>query len=125
MMDLTWYNTLSKPIFTPPAWVFGPAWTILYLLMGIAFYLIWQKGKISKLFLAQLTANFLWSFLFFGLHSPTLALIDIAILLALILLTMREFYSLSKPAFYLLIPYLLWVSFATLLNGAIVFLNGF
>jgi len=126
----TWYQTLEKPSLSPPNWIFGPAWTLLYFLMGISFYLIWRQGwkkkkiKIAGMFfLAQLTVNFLWSILFFGLHSPILGLIDILILLVLIIITMQKFYPLSKPAFYLLIPYLLWVSFATILNFAIVVLN--
>lgn len=126
----TWYSTLVKPPFSPPNWIFGPVWTLLYLLMGISFYLIWQKGWKKKkvriagyYFGAQLALNFLWSISFFGLRSPILGLINIIALLALIILTMQHFSPLSKIAFYLLVPYALWVSFATLLNGAIVILN--
>lgn len=126
----TWYATLVKPSFSPPNWLFGPVWTLLYLLMGLSFYLIWRQGWTTQkartarnFFLAQLALNFLWSFLFFGLRSPFLGLLDILALLALITCTLRHFYPLSKPAFYLLLPYLLWVSFATLLNLSLVILN--
>lgn len=126
----TWYATLNKPFFAPPNWIFGPAWTLLYLLMGISFYLIWrqdgQKKKIKEakiFFLIQLGLNFLWSPVFFGLRSPVLGLINIFVMWIMIAITMRKFYPLSKLAFYLLVPYLLWVSFATILNAAIVFLN--
>lgn len=126
----TWYATLNKPFFAPPNWLFGPAWTLLYFLMGVAFYLIWKQGwqkkKIAiagKYFLAQLALNFIWSPIFFGLRAPMLGLIVIVAMWALIVMTMKKFYSLSKLAFYLLVPYLLWVSFATILNAAIVVLN--
>lgn len=124
-----WYSTLVKPSFSPPNWLFGPVWTILYLLMGISFYLIWAKGFGTKtktafyVFGAQLFLNFLWSILFFGLHSPILGLIDIILLWIFIVLTIVKFLPISKIAAYLLSPYLLWVSFATLLNFSIVLLN--
>lgn len=125
-----WYSTLNKPFFSPPNWIFGPMWTLLYFLMGVSFYLIWRQGWKKKkvktagiFFLAQLTLNLLWSPLFFGLRSPIFGLIDIVAMLILIAVTMRKFYPLSKPAFYLLVPYFLWVSFATILNTAIVLLN--
>ncbi len=126
----TWYASLNKPFFSPPNWIFGPVWTILYLLMGVAFYLILKKGWKKKgvksagiFFLAQLALNFLWTPIFFGLKSPLLGLITILTLWILIVITMRKVYSISKLAFYLLIPYLLWVSFATALNAAILILN--
>lgn len=126
----TWYATLNKPFFAPPNWLFGPAWTLLYFLMGVAFYLIWKQNAKSKkvqvakkLFLAQLFFNFIWSPIFFGLRSPLLGLITIIILWTLIVATIFKFHPLSKWAAYLLIPYLLWVTFATTLNGAILFLN--
>ena len=126
----TWYTTLNKPPFAPPNWIFGPVWTTLYFLMGIAFYLIWKqdwkKKKVriaGSYFLAQLGLNFIWSPIFFGLRTPLLGLIVILAMWALIVMTMKKFYPLSKPAFYILIPYLLWVSFASVLNGAIVVLN--
>ncbi|MFZ5377013.1 MAG: TspO/MBR family protein [Patescibacteria group bacterium] len=126
----TWYAGLNKPPFAHPNWIFGPVWTMLYFLMGVSFFLIWRLGwkkkkvaTATKFFLAQLGVNFIWSPIFFGLKSPMLALVVIIMMWALIMQTMLKFYPLSKPAFYLLLPYLLWVSFATILNGAIVVLN--
>ena len=126
----TWYSTLNKPSFSPPNWVFGPVWTALYFLMGVSVYLVWEKGLKTKqvkealfYFLAQLFLNFIWSILFFGLRSPILGLVHILVLWVLILITTLKFYKLSKPASYLLIPYLLWVSFAAILNFSIVLLN--
>lgn len=119
----TWYAALNKPAFSPPNWLFGPAWTTLYALMGVAVYLA-RKDKVGmRLFKWQLGANFVWSVLFFGLHSPILGLIDIAILLWLIWKTTRRFYKVCKPAAYLMLPYLAWVAFASVLNLAIVLLN--
>lgn len=125
-----WYANLNKPQFAPPNWIFGPAWALLYFLMGTAFYLIWKQGWKKKkvktagiFFAAQLTLNLIWSPVFFGLRSPKLGLITIVALWSLIVLTMKKFYPLSKPAFYLLVPYLLWVSFAAVLNTAIASLN--
>jgi translocator protein len=126
----SWYATLNKPFFSPPNWIFGPVWTLLYFLMGISFYLIWKQGwqknkvKVAGLFfLAQLALNFIWSPIFFGLRAPMLGLVVIVAMWVLIVMTLKKFYPLSKLAFYLLIPYLLWVSFATILNAAIVVLN--
>jgi len=125
-----WYSTLDKPFFAPPNWLFGPAWTLLYFLMGVAFYLIWSQNSknkkvqiAKKFFFAQLFLNFIWSPLFFGLRSPILGLIDIVALWFLIIMTIYKFHPLSKWAAYLLIPYLLWVTFATSLNAAILILN--
>ncbi len=126
----TWYAGLIKPSFSPPNWIFAPVWTILYFLMGVSVYLVWIKGIKNKeikiaiyYFSVQLFLNFLWSVIFFGLHQPLFALIDIIALLVAIILTMMKFSRISKTALYLLIPYLLWVSFAAILNGAIVLLN--
>ncbi|MBI2598419.1 MAG: tryptophan-rich sensory protein [Candidatus Diapherotrites archaeon] len=125
-----WYSTIQKPVFTPPNWVFAPVWTTLFLLMGISLYLVWNKGfenKKSKtavsVFGLQLGLNVLWSFLFFGLQNPLLAFIEIILLWLAILATIILFYRISKSASYLLIPYLLWVSFATFLNYSIWVLN--
>lgn len=125
-----WYTTLNKPIFSPPNWIFGPVWTLLYLLMAISFYLIWKQNikkqksqKAINLFAAQLFFNFLWSPVFFGSRSPLSGLIIILTMWTLIILTIVEFSKLSKTAAYLLFPYLFWVSFATVLNLAIVLLN--
>lgn len=126
----TWYPTLVKPVFSPPSFLFAPVWTTLYFFMGIALFLIWNsKGKSKqkqlaiKIFLVQLFLNFLWSFLFFGLQSPILGFIDIVLLLAAIVISIKKFYPLSKWAAYLLIPYLLWVSFAAILNLSLVMLD--
>lgn len=126
----TWYMTINKPAINPPNWVFGPVWTTLFILMGIALYLVWRKGfahsgvKIAfTIFIGQLVLNILWSVFFFGLHSPLLGFIDIIILWFAILLTIILFLRVSQPAGFLLIPYILWVSFAAILNGWIMFLN--
>jgi tryptophan-rich sensory protein len=126
----SWYQNLNKPFFNPPNWVFGPVWTALYIMMGISAFLIWQKGlnihtvKIALLFfIIQLLLNAIWTPLFFGLKSPTLAFADIILLWFAIVVTMVKFYSISKPASFLLIPYLLWVTFASVLNFSIVLLN--
>lgn len=126
----TWYASLTKPAFSPPNWLFGPVWTLLYLMMGVALYLIWtSQGKKAlktwalQCFGFQLIFNFFWSVVFFGLRSPQLGLLDITALWLLIALTIQAFGKISKTARWLLIPYLAWVSFATLLNAAIVLLN--
>ena len=126
----TWYAGLVKPSFSPPNWIFAPVWTILYFLMGVAAHLVWRGGIKKKkvkialyYFLGQLFLNLLWSVIFFGLHQPFLAFIDIVLLLIMIVKTMREFNNISKIAMYLLIPYVLWVGFAALLNISIVILN--
>lgn len=123
-----WYTALNKPSFNPPGWVFGPVWTILYLLMGISLYLVWQSdSKLKKtaviIFSIQLILNAVWSPLFFGLKAPLAAFIDIAFLWLAIIATIIIFYRISKPASYLLVPYILWVSFASVLNLFIVILN--
>jgi translocator protein len=124
----TWYATLTKPSFSPPNWIFGPVWTILYLLMGIALYRIiskvgnWQHGAV-KLFLIHLALNAFWSIAFFGLNNPLLGLLVIVVLLVIIAIIIKQFYKLDKLAAYLLIPYLAWVAFATMLNFAIWQLN--
>jgi tryptophan-rich sensory protein len=126
----TWYLTLKKPFFTPPSWVFGPAWITLFVLMGIALYRVWAKGtpapaiKIAlTVFFVQLLFNVLWSIAFFGLRNPLLGLLDIGLLWILILVTLALFFRVDRAAGLLLVPYLLWVSFASVLNGAIYFLN--
>jgi len=124
----TWYQTLNKPIFNPSGWIFGPVWTLLYLLIGIALYLVWidkskNKEKAYWVFGIQLGLNALWSVLFFGLQSPLLAFIEIIFLWAAILMTIIYFYKINKKTIYLLVPYILWVSFAAVLNFAIMILN--
>lgn len=119
----TWYQTLNKPSFSPPNWIFGPVWTVLYILMGISLFLVWQKKKVPTIFWVQLTLNAFWSIVFFGLRNPLLALVDIAALWIAIVLTIKAFNKINKLAAQLLYPYLAWVSFATILNLAIVLLN--
>lgn len=120
---LTWYATLNKPAFSPPNWIFGPVWTVLYVLMGISLYLVWTKKKVPSVFWIQLILNALWSIIFFGMTNPILALVDIAVLWIAIVLTIKAFSKINKLAGNLLIPYLIWVSFASILNLAIVMLN--
>lgn len=126
----TWYTTLQKPFFNPPNWIFGPVWTLLYLMMGISLYTFWntktptiEKHQGLGFFFVQLVLNVFWSILFFGLKVPIVALIEIIFLWFAIYLTMRKFLEASKVAGWLLIPYFAWVSFATILNLSIVFLN--
>jgi len=125
---IIWYVTLNKPFFNPPSWLFGPVWIILYLMMGVALYIVWnnrtkKSNTALTLFGIQLVLNSLWSILFFGLKNPLLAFIEIIILWVLILFTIIYFKKESKTAAYLLIPYILWVSFAAILNLAIFLLN--
>jgi tryptophan-rich sensory protein len=123
-----WYVTLEKPDFTPPGWIFGPIWVILYFLMGISLYLLWinktkDNRKAFTVFAVQLILNASWSILFFGLKSPLYGLIDILFLLAAIILTILFLYKISVLAMVLLVPYLVWVAFATILNYNILLLN--
>ncbi len=148
-----WYVSLNKPAFSPPNWIFGPVWTILYILMGISLYLALsgkrnpstgsttstslstgslttstlrtggESQKAVRIFAIQLVLNAVWSIIFFGMRNPALALVNIVALWIAIVLTIRSFYKINKLASYLLYPYLAWVSFATILNLAIVLLN--
>jgi len=124
-----WYPQLAKPQFTPPDWLFAPVWTVLYLVMGMAAWLVWRRreharvGRPLLVFGAQLVLNGLWSVLFFGLRSPGAAVFDIVALWVAIGLTIREFSRVSTLAAYLLVPYWAWVSFATVLNFSIWMLN--
>ena len=149
----SWYYFLNKPSFNPPSWLFAPVWTILFLLMGISLYLVWSKDftanvsandaqkkawnpisaklwsgswreeNAALIFILQLVLNILWSVIFFGLKSPILAFFEILMLWFAILYTIVNFYRISKTAAYLLIPYIVWVSFAAILNLSIVLLN--
>ncbi|MGB3181767.1 MAG: TspO/MBR family protein [Cyclobacteriaceae bacterium] len=126
----SWYQTIEKPSFTPPSAIFGPVWTTLYVLMGIAAYKVWVMGwdnikvKIGLiLFMIQLLINAAWSFSFFGLQNPYLGLINIVILLVLIVVTTIYFFKLRQISGWLMVPYFLWVSFATALNYSIYELN--
>ena len=122
----SWYLTLVKPSFNPPSWVFSPVWITLFVLMGISLYLIWEAKDNKKtmiLFYVQLVLNILWSIMFFGLKNPLLAFIEIIILWIFILMTIIYSYRISRPAAYLLAPYILWVTFAAVLNFMIYWLN--
>ncbi len=124
-----WYATLVKPMWTPPGWVFAPVWIVLYVLMGVALWLIWERrsARLSSaaitVFMMQLIFNVVWSWFFFGLHSPALAFADICLLWAAILATILLFARIYRPAVLLLVPYFLWVSFAAVLNFSIWRLN--
>jgi tryptophan-rich sensory protein len=125
----SWYQTLVKPGFTPPDWLFGPVWTTLYILMAIAAWRVWRRGLAlgslpMVLFFGQLALNCAWSFLFFGLRSPFLGLVGIIPLLGLIILTLDAFRKEDGIAGLLFVPYLAWVSYATALTAAIWHLNG-
>ena len=120
-----WYTGLAKPAWNPPDWIFGPVWTVLYAMMAVAAWRVWLHGGWARqknalgLFLLQWTLNALWTPLFFGLHRPGWALAEILVLL----LTIRSFWRVDRPAGLLLLPYIAWVSFATVLNLAIWRLN--
>ena len=128
---LTWYPTLTKPLFNPPNWVFAPVWTLLYIMMGVAAGIIWNKIEVYEsevktaflFFIFQLGLNALWSYLFFGMHNTFLALIEIILLWLVIFETYTQFRKIEALAAKLLLPYLAWVSFATVLNGSIWWLN--
>lgn len=127
----TWYPTLNKPFFTPPNWAFPVAWTALYIFMGVAAGLVWSRIEMQeetvkkglKFFAIQLALNALWSYLFFGLKNPMLALFEIIVLWLMIYETYIQFKKVDKIAGYLFIPYLAWVTYATALNAAIFWLN--
>jgi translocator protein len=121
-----WYPTLNKPSWTPPGWLFGPVWTVLYMMMGVAAWLAWRAGDARAalgIFAVQLALNMAWSFLFFGMKSPVSGLICIVLMWIAIVATILAFRRKSGLAALLMLPYLAWVSFATALNGAIVALN--
>ena len=122
-----WYAALEKPAWTPPSWLFGPVWTVLYVMIAVAGWLVWQResrvGTPLVLWGAQLALNGVWSWLFFGLERPGLAALDIVVLLVLIATTALAFMRVSRVAALLLVPYLAWVGFATALNIAIWRLN--
>jgi tryptophan-rich sensory protein len=128
---MDWYPTLIKPSFNPPNWIFAPVWSMLYVMMGVAAGLVWDRMDSNKevvkkaliVFAVQLALNALWSYLFFGLHNPMLAGLEIIILWLVIYETYLQFSKINKIAGYLLIPYLAWVSFAMILNASIWWLN--
>lgn len=126
----TWYTTLEKPALNPPNWVFGPVWSTLYILIGLASFLVWRKRRsitnypgVIGLYLFQLILNLAWSFIFFYLHETGLALIEIILLLGVIIINALVFYRISRTAGLLFIPYILWVGFATYLTYSIYTLN--
>jgi tryptophan-rich sensory protein len=127
----SWYPTLIKPSFNPPNWIFAPVWSMLYIMMGVAAGMVWNRIDFEKeavkkaliFFIIQLALNALWSLLFFGMKNPMLAGIEIILLWLMIYETYVQFAKINKIAGYLLLPYLAWVSFATVLNGSIWWLN--
>jgi translocator protein len=127
----TWYSTINKPSFNPPNWIFGPVWTALFIMMGIALFIVWESPapdpaakKIAlAVFFVQLALNVSWSAAFFGFHSPAAGLVVIAALWAMILWNIVVFMNIAAAAGWLLVPYILWVSFASVLNLSIVLLN--
>ena len=125
----TWYREITKPAFNPPDWLFAPVWTILYILMGISFFIIWsrensrdRKSAVS-VFIFQIFLNFLWTVLFFGLRNPLAGLIEIILLQGLLAVNILKFRKISTAAAWLLLPYFLWTAFAAVLNFSIVILN--
>ena len=128
--ESSWFQGLEKPSWNPPGWLFGPVWTTLYILMGIALYLVWKSDAPARLkrpaitfWAVQMALNFLWSFLFFDMHLMDIAFYEIVVLWIFILLTIFAFARISKTAAWLLVPYISWVSFAAMLNYTIWQLN--
>ncbi|MFZ1535277.1 MAG: TspO/MBR family protein [Chitinophagaceae bacterium] len=126
----SWYQTINKPSWNPPGWIFAPVWTTLYVMMGIALFLVWKsnareglKKNANTFFAIQLILNFFWSFIFFDQQQPGWALVEIIIMWIAILLTIFAFAKVNKTAAWLLVPYISWVSFATILNYTIWKLN--
>lgn len=126
----TWYSTINKPSFNPPNYLFAPVWTALFFMMGISFFIILKDGKSKKYFRAaclsfgaQLFLNIYWSFLFFFAHETALAFFGLVSLLSMIIVNIYYFYQIKKTAAYLMLPYILWVTFAAVLNYSIWYLN--
>lgn len=124
-----WFSTLNKPSFNPPSWIFGPVWTTLYILMGISLFLVWkqnvskERNRAMMVFIVQLLLNFVWSFIFFYFNMIGFALIEIILLWINLVIMLVLFYRIKPVAAYINIPYLLWVTFATILNASYYFLN--
>ncbi|NIP23668.1 MAG: tryptophan-rich sensory protein [Phycisphaerae bacterium] len=125
-----WYANLNKPSFNPPGWIFGPVWTVLYILMAVSAALVWYRGLAGPkvrialaLYIVQLVLNALWTPIFFGLQMPLLAFIDIVLLWAAILITVLTFLRVSRYAALLMAPYLIWTTFAAILNFSLWYLN--
>jgi tryptophan-rich sensory protein len=125
----TWYQTMNKPSWTPPGWLFGPVWAVLYVMIALAAWKVWMTGHYARQSALawwglQLILNAAWSWLFFGLHRPGWAWLEMALLIVVVALCIRAFRPLSKPAANLMVPYLLWLVFAWVLNLAIWTMNG-
>ena len=121
-----WYSEIILPTFNPPSWVFGPVWTVLYILMSVAIWIVWSKTsdkKILQIYFVHLFFNSIWSVIFFGFHQMFIALIDLGIILIFIFWLMKIYYQVSKISFLLMTPYLLWCSYALVLNSTIFYLN--
>ena len=125
----SWYREITKPAFNPPDWLFAPVWTLLYILMGISFFIIWNSKNTRDrksavyIFIFQIFLNFMWTVLFFGLRNPLAGLIEIILLQGLLAVNILKFRAISAAAGYLLYPYFLWTAFAAVLNFSIVILN--
>ena len=121
-----WYSEIILPTFNPPSWVFGPIWTVLYILMSVAIWIVWSKTsnkKILQLYFVHLFFNAIWSVIFFGFHQIFIALIDLGIILIFIIWLMKIYYQINKISFLLMMPYLLWSTYALVLNTTIFYLN--
>ena len=121
-----WYSQIILPSFNPPSWVFGPVWTVLYILMSVAIWRVWinyYDNKILNIYFLHLFFNMIWSVIFFGFHQILLALLNLLVILFFIIWLMKIYYKTSKLSFLLMVPYLLWSSFAFLLNTSILYLN--
>ena len=121
-----WYSQIILPSFNPPSWVFAPVWSTLYFLMSLAIWKVWIKSfetKLLKIYLIHLFFNSTWSVVFFGFHFIGIALINLVIILIFIIILMKEYFSIDKTSFYLMVPYLAWSSYAFILNSSIFLLN--
>ncbi len=121
-----WYSEIILPMFNPPSWVFGPVWTTLYIFMSVAVWIAWNNSsdkKVLKVYFIHLFFNAIWSVIFFGFHQILIALIDLIIILAFIIWLMKIYYQINKISFVLMTPYLLWSSYALVLNATIFYLN--
>ena len=121
-----WYSQIIQPSFSPPSWVFGPVWTTLYIMMSMAIWLHWvsfKERRVLKIYLVHIFFNGIWSIIFFGFHQILIALVNLLIIIIFIIWLMRIYYKTNKLSFLLMIPYLLWSSYALILNGSIFYLN--
>jgi len=121
-----WYSEIILPSFNPPSWVFGPVWTVLYIFMSVAIWAVWNKSsdkKVLQIYFVHIFFNAIWSVIFFGFHQIFIALVDLGIILIFIIWLMKIYYQINKISFVLMIPYLLWSSYALVLNVTIFYLN--